>query len=264
MKCNRALTAFVVALLWGCATTPPPVPDALAKKQLAPKDFLRVAVFTGNSVIGTSDRRIKEVKGSTEIIGRELARQAGFTVQMIEYTSVAKMLEATKAGSWDVAVDVCGPGHRDVLDFAPPHLSIDLTYLVAPGANIRTVADADRAGLNILAVRGSASALYLERNLKQALVIPADNELAALELFRLGKGQAYAQNRYLLLQLGEELPAARVLDDRFSTIQMCLVLPKGRAAALNYVGDFVRHARTSGLVAGAIERARLHGVNPAN
>jgi hypothetical protein len=41
---------------------------------------------------------------------------------------------------------------------------------------------------------------------------------------------------------------------------MCLVLPKGRPAALEYVSSFVGQAKKSGLVKQAIEGAGLRGV----
>jgi len=264
MRCiKHMLAAVFAAALLGCATVPAPVPDAAARKELAPTGILRVAVFTGNPVIGTSDKKTGEVKGTTEILGRELARQAGVRVQMIAYPSVAKMVEDAKGASWDVAVVAYDPARLNVLDFVPPHLNVDLTYLVAPGSNIKSVPDADRKGVNISAARGAATALYLERDLKQAALTPAENEAAAFNLFKEGKAEAYAQNRFMLLDLAAGLPGARVLDDRFALAEMCFVLPKGRAAALGYVGEFMRHAREQGKVAEAIERSGLRGVNVA-
>jgi polar amino acid transport system substrate-binding protein len=263
---HGVLAGAVVALATlfsGCAGVPP-VPDATAKRELAPGGSLRVAVFTGNPVIGTSDKATKEVRGTTAILGRELAQQAGLPVQVIEYTSVAKMVDDARTGAWDVAVVAFDPGRRNVLDFAPPHLSVDLTYLIAPGADIKSVADADRKGVSITAARGAATALYLERTLKQAALTPAENEPAAFELIKQGKAQAYAQNRYMLLGLAAGLPGARVLEDRFSSAEMCLVLPKGRPAALEYVGAFVRHAKSAGRVRSAIDRSGLVGVNVAD
>jgi polar amino acid transport system substrate-binding protein len=67
----------------------------------------------------------------------------------------------------------------------------------------------------------------------------------------------------MLLDLAENLPGARVLDDRFSTAEMCLALPKGRPAALEYVGAFVEQAKKSGLVKRAIEAAGLRGMGVA-
>ena len=172
------VATVAAALLLGCATVPAPVPDAAAKKELAPTGILRVAVFTGNPVIGTSDKKTGEVKGTTEILGRELARQAGVRVHMIAYTSMTKLVDDARGASWDVVVLPYDPARLNVIDFVPPHLSVG----------------------------------------------PA-----------------------------EGVPAA----------EMCFALPKGRAAALAYVGVSMRHARESGKVAEAIERAGLRGVSVA-
>ena len=259
---NRIAVVLAAAALAGCAATPP-APTPTARFELAPTGTLRVAVFTGNPVIGSKDASSGELRGTTVRLGRELAASAGVPVKLIEYTAVAKMVEDAKAHVWDVAVVAFDPARRGVIDFAPPHLVVDLTYLVAPGSKIRNVAEADRPGVRIAAARGAATTLYLERTLKQAKVAPAENEPAAFALLRSGKAQAYAQNRYMLLGLAASLPGARVLEDRFSAAEMCIVLPKGRPAALDYVGIFVDHAKASGAVARAIESSGLRGVNVA-
>jgi polar amino acid transport system substrate-binding protein len=230
---------------------------------LAPTGTLRIAVFTGNPVIGTKDKAGGELQGTTVLLGRDLAASAGLPVQLIEYTAVAKMVEDAKAHAWDIAVVAFDPARRDAVDFAPPHLVVDLTYLIAPGSDIRSVAEADRPGVNIAAARGAATTLFLERTLKHAKVMPAENEPAAFALLRNGKAQAYAQNRYLLLGAAATLPGSRVLEDRFSAAEMCIVLPKGRAAALDYVGKFVQQAKASGAVARAVENCGLRGVTVA-
>jgi len=255
------LLALFMATLSGCAN--PPIAPSLAsvsKTELAPSGTMRVAVFTGNPVIGTKDKATGSLTGTTVELGRALSNQAGLPVMFVEYTAVAKMVEDAKTGAWDIAVVAYDPARLGVLDFAPPHVTVDLTYLVAPGSSIRNVSDADQPGVKIAAARGAATALYLERTLKQAAVAPADNEPAAFSLVREGKAQAYAQNRYMLIGLAEGLPGARVLDDRFAVAEMCIVLPKGRPAALEYVAAFVSQAKKSGLIARAIETSGLRGV----
>jgi polar amino acid transport system substrate-binding protein len=259
---NRFAFFVAAAVTAGCATAPP-TPTPVAKAELAPTGTLRVAVFTGNPVIGSKDAASGELRGTTVLLGKELAGNAGLPVKLIGYTAVAKMVEDAKTGAWDIAVVAFDPARRSVIDFAPPHLVVDLTYLVAPGSNIRSVAEVDRPGVSIAAARGAATTLYLERTLKQAKVTPAENEPAAFALIRDGKAQAYAQNRYMLLGIAATLPGARVLEDRFSAAEMCIVLPKGRPAALDYVGTFVEQAKASGAVARAIEQSGLRGVSVA-
>src|ERR1022692_1696940 len=196
------LVALLMATITGCANTPvSPSLTPAAKTELAPLGALRVAVFTGNPVIGSKDKATGSLTGTTVELGRALSNQAGVPVTFIEYTAVAKMVEDAKTGAWDIAVVAYDPARLGVLDFAPPHITVDLTYLVAPSSAIRNVGDADQPGVKIAAARGAATTLYLERTLKQAAVVPAENEPAAFSLIKDGNAQAYAQNRYMLIGL---------------------------------------------------------------
>ena len=254
----RKFTALAVFLA-GCAS-PPPAPTAAQKTELAPTGTLRVAVFTGNPVLGSIDKGSGEVGGTTATLGRELARAAGVPAKVIGYSAIAKLVDDAKTGEWDVAVVAYDPSRRNVVEFAPPHIVVDLTYMIAPGSSIRSVPDADKPGVHIAAAKGAATTLFLQRTLKSAQVVQADNEPAAFALIREEKVQAYAQNRYLLLGLADGLPGARVLEDRFSAAEMCLVVPKGRTAALAYVSEFVEQSKRSGAVRRAIDEAKLRGV----
>jgi polar amino acid transport system substrate-binding protein len=255
------LATLLMAVITSCTNMPAaPTLTAEAKTELASTGALRVAVFTGNPVIGQKDKATGSLTGTTVEFGRALSSQAGMAVTFVEYTAVAKMVEDAKTNAWDIAVVAFDPARLGVLDFAPPHITVDLTYLVAPGSTIRNVGDVDQPGVKIAAARGAATALYLERTLKQAAVVPADNEPAAFNLIKDGKAQAYAQNRTMLIGLADGLPGARVLDDRFSVAEMCIVLPKGRPAALEYLAAFVVHAKKSGVVSRAIEASGLRGV----
>lgn len=260
---RRAHFLALIALIAGHAVAPadeaPPPPRA----ELAPTGALRVAVFTGNPVIGSKNGATGELTGTTVTLGKALAAQAGVGFAPVEYTAVAKLMGDVKSGVWDVTVVAIDPARRGVLDYAPAHLNLDLTYLVPPGSDIRSVADADTPGVSIAVAGGAATALLLQRTLKHAALMQAENELAAFDLVRNGKAQAYAQNRFMLLGLAERLPGARVLDDRFAGVELAMALPKGRSAALMYVTNFVEQAKASGVVGRAIESAGLRGVRVA-
>src|SRR5215510_8109208 len=123
----RKFTVLAVFLA-GCASAPP-APSAAQKSQLAPTGTLRVAVFTGNPVLGTVDKASGEVGGTTATMGRELAKAAGVPAKIVGYSAIAKMVEDAKSGEWDVAVVAFDPARSGVVEFAPPHIVVDLTYL---------------------------------------------------------------------------------------------------------------------------------------
>jgi polar amino acid transport system substrate-binding protein len=257
--------AFLPALVLGCAGAHPAAPSAAAPPtgELAPTGTLRVAVFTGNPVIGRRDPATGELSGTTAALTRALAAEARVPLALVEYTAIAKVVEDAKGGTWDLAVLALDPARRSVVDFAPPHIAVDLTYLVPAGSTLRSTAEADQPGVRIAVARGAATALLLERSLRRASLAPAENEPAALGLLERGEAQAYAQNRYMLLGLSQKLPGSRVLDDRFSVAELALALPKGRPAALEWVSAFIEREKRSGAVARAIQEAGLRGVDVA-
>jgi polar amino acid transport system substrate-binding protein len=246
-----------LALAAGCAQTPQ-APSPEAKAQLAPSGTLRVAVLTSNPIIGAKDAR-GELKGTTVDLARALAERAGVPARMIEYAAIPKLMEDASANAWDVAVVAIDPARRAMLDFAPAHLAADgfLTILVPPNSPARTMADFDKPGMRVAAVKNAAPLMILERTLKNARVVPADNENAAFALMRDGQAEGYAQNRFMLRARAQTLPGSRLLDDAFSGLRLAFALPKNRPAAAQYVAAFVEEAKASGAVQRAIDAAGL-------
>ena len=122
---DRTTLIVAAALIAGCASGPPgPAPTQIAKFDLAPSGTLRVAVFTGNPVIGSKDSS-GELRGTTVLLGKHLAESAGVPVRFMEYTGLTSLMDGAKAGGWDVAVAAFDPARRRVFDFAPPHMVAD-------------------------------------------------------------------------------------------------------------------------------------------
>ncbi|OAI53828.1 hypothetical protein AYO46_00295 [Betaproteobacteria bacterium SCGC AG-212-J23] len=251
----RASIAAVLVLA-GCAAAGP---SQEAKTQLAPTGALRVAVLTSNPIIGT--KAGNEVGGTTVTLGRELAASAGVAAQILDYAAINRLMEDAGKNVWDVAVVAIDPARTSIVDFAPAHLSADgfLTVLVPPGSAARTMADLDQPGKKIAAVRGAAPLMVLQRTLKSATVLPAENENAAFASMQEGQADGYAQNRFMLRARAATLPGSRLLDDSFAGLQLAFAVPKGRPAAAGYVAKWVEDAKASGTVQRAIERAKLVG-----
>ncbi|MBI3372342.1 MAG: transporter substrate-binding domain-containing protein [Betaproteobacteria bacterium] len=258
---NRVAAAFcTIVVMTGCAQTPP-APSPEARLQLAPTGALRVAVLTSNPLIGTKDAKTGELGGTTVVLGRALAERAGVPARMIEYAAIGKLMEDASTAAWDVAVIAIDPARRNVVDFAPAHMAADgfLTVLVPPGSSARSMADIDRPGMRVAAVRGAAPLMILERTLKNAKAVAAETENAAFALMKEGKAEGYAQNRFMLRARAETLPGSRVLDDAFAGLRLSFALPRGRPAAAQLVGAFVEDAKASGAVQRAIDASGLGG-----
>ena len=257
---KKLIAALSLFLPLGCAQAPQK-PSPEARTQLAPTGVLRVAVLTSNPLIGSKDPKTGELGGTTVALGRRLAERAGLPAKMLEYAAIGPLMKDATTGAWDVAVVAIDPERRNVLDFMPAHMAADgfLTVLVPPGSAARSMADIDRPGMRVAAVRAAAPAMILQRTLKHAVVVAAENENAAFDLMKDGKAEGYAQNRFMLRGRAATLPGSRVLDDAFAGLRLSFALPKNRPAAAQFVAAFIEEAKASGAVQSAIDAAGVGG-----
>ena len=248
---------------------------SLAEAQQVPDPRVADLVQAGkirvgmHSIMYTEDPRTGALKAaSTGIILLDIARtlgaRIGVEVVPVGHPTIPEMLTCLTAGACDMGF--MGPDRsRGGVDFSPPILQLDYTFLVPAGSSIQRIADADRPGLRVAVVRDHASTLTLSRIFKHAQLIYAATPDPTFELLRTGHADAFASIRAVLLAYSPKLPGSRVLADHYGANLLGMVVPKGRDARLAYISEFIEQAKASGLVQQAIERAGLpgHQVAPA-
>lgn len=201
-----------------------------------------------------------ELRGVAIDLARALAARLGVELVPVEYPSPPNVPDGLKVGAWDVGFLGIDPSRAAVVDFAPPHMQVDATYLVPAPSSIRNIADADQAGVRIGVARKSVEEIVLSRTIKRAELRVADTVSAAFDFLRAGNIDVLAAPRPSLLQYSARLPGSRVLDDRFHSTFGAMAVPKGEAGRLAYISEFIEEAKASGLVQRAIERAGVRGV----
>jgi polar amino acid transport system substrate-binding protein len=206
------------------------------------------------------DSRTGELRGVAVEIAHSLANRMGIELAVIQYPSPPSVLEGLKTKAWDVGFLAIDPSRAAVVDFSPPYLQIDATYLVREGSSIRMSADADQPNLRIAVTRRSVEQIVLKRSLTHAQLQEVDTIPAGFELLRAGNVDALAAPRPALLQFSSRLRGSRVLDDHFHSAFGAIAVPKGQAGRHSYVEEFIEEAKASGLVQRAIERAGVTGV----
>jgi polar amino acid transport system substrate-binding protein len=205
---------------------------------------------------------------STGIIFLDMARMLGASIGVevvpVWHPTIPEMLACLAATACDVGIMGPDPSRTGV-EFSPPFLQLDYTFLVPANSPIWRIADADRRELRIAVVRDHASTLTLSRIFKDAQLVYAPAPDPAFELLRSGQADAFASVRAVLLGYAPKLPGARVLEDYYGVNRVGMVVAKGQAARLAYVTEFVEQARASGGVQQAIDRSGLpgHQVAPA-
>jgi len=196
---------------------------------------------------------------------RALAVQIGVALDVIELETSAQMFECLAAGGCDVSSLGFDPTRTSqVGGFTPPFMRVDYSHMVHAGSDMRHVDDADRPGARIAAVRDHASTLTLVRALKNAAVVDAATPDDAFELLRTARADAWASIQPTILSYVRRLPGSRMLDGSFGANFPALIVPKGRAARLAYLSEFIERAKASGLIQQAIDRAGQPGYHVAH
>lgn len=211
------------------------------------------------------DKQTGEIRGhgtGTVIvpIARALAQRMGVKLELVGHPAPPKLIDCLKAGHCDVGFLGFRQARTKLVDFAPPHIMVPFTYLVPANSPVRTIADADKPGIRIAAVRDHASTHVLHEVVKHAKLIEVAIPDEAFELIRTGKADAYASPRPPILEYAKQLPGARVLDGHYGANIQAIALAKGQAARLAYVGAFVEEARASGLIQKSIDGAGERGI----
>jgi polar amino acid transport system substrate-binding protein len=221
---------------------------------------LRVGIGLGVLMQAIKNPTTGELRGAALEFAKALAARMGVKLVLVEYPRPGAVMEGVRTNAWDVAFLVYDPEREKDVDFSHTFLQSDLTYLTSPGSPIRKATDADQAGVRIATPRGDGSDLYLTRTLKRAELIRTDGHAAAVDLLRTGGADAKASPRFVLATEASSVPGSRILDEGFSVISYAAIVPKGQAARLAYVNEFVEDAKASGLIVRIIESLGLQGV----
>lgn len=246
-----ALVTAAISTAAVAQTAPPP--DAV--KDLAPSGTLRVAINLGNGVLAQKTAA-GELDGVSVSLAKELGKRAGVPVQLIPFEAAGKVFEALKGGGWDLAFMAIEPVRANEIDFSPPYVLIEGTYMVKKDSPLKEIADVDKPGIKIAVGRGSAYDLFLTRNIKNAELVRAHTGggRAMIDLFFEQKLDVVAGVKQPLVEYAKTDPTVRVMDGRFQEIRQAMGTPKGRDKGAAFVKTFIEEMKASGFVANELKR----------
>lgn len=253
----RLMPALALAILASFA-------GAAAANDLAPSGTLRATFIATNPVQAVTDAATGEVRGPAAELTRELARRLGVPFRIAGAQGVPGVIDSVKKGEADIGFVAFDPVRAAEVDFSQAYSLAQNTYVVLERSPIQSVNEIDRAGLRIGVATRDAGDLFLTRNLKQAELIrnPGGNLDIAVAKLNAGEIDAYAANRQRLSELLARVPGLRLLPDNFYGVEQSIIVAKGNAG-LSTIDRFLDEARASGLIADAIARAGLAGVDVA-
>jgi polar amino acid transport system substrate-binding protein len=227
--------------------------------ELAPTGVLRAAINMGNFLLVTGRSPSGDPAGVAPDMAREIAALLGVPVAYVPFARPGELADAAGSGVWDIGLIGAEPQRAEKIAFTPAYVEIEATYLVPAGSSLSSIAEVDRAGVRIAVTARSAYDLWLERNIKHALLVRSEGGDATFKQFADEKLDALAGLRPRLLEDAEKLPGSRILDGQFTAVQQAVGTARNNTAGAAFLRDFVEEAKKSGLVARLIERHRVVG-----
>jgi polar amino acid transport system substrate-binding protein len=236
------------------------VPSEAARKELLPTGTLRVGIGIGASTSAfwaVRDPTTGQPRGVTVDLAYALARRLEAPVALVVYANSGEVVAAGPKGEWDVAFLPEDAERRKVLDFGPAYSLSTSTYLVREGSGIGTLAEVDRAGVRAAGIANTTTARSAMNALKntQLQTLRTVDELVAK--MRAGEIDAIALGRESLQGLQPQIPGSTILEGHFHAVTYAAAVPKGKPAALAYVGRFTEEAKDDGTVRRALDNAGL-------
>ena len=230
--------------------------------EFTPSGKLRVGLNMSNFLLTARDAAGAPI-GVAPDLGRELARRLGVEAVMVPYAGPGLMADDASKGMWDVAFLGAEPQRATEIDFTAAYVEIEATYLLPPGSGLKSIAEVDAPGKRIAVPERSAYELWLTRNIKHAELVRFKGGDEAFKRFVADKLDALAGLRPRLTTDHDNLPGSRILDGNFTAVQQAAGTPKNRAAAFQYLCEFIVDIKASGLVAKAIADNKVRGLTVA-
>jgi len=248
------LTAAFPALAQ-TAPSPAALKDA-ALKDLAPTGRLRAAINFGNPVLAQKGPN-GEPRGVSAELAAALAKRLGVPLDTVKFEAAGKVFEALAKGDVDVGFIAIEPVRSAQVDFSPPYVIIEGTYMVRKDSTLKDVDDVDRPGIRIGVGLASVYDLYLTRTLKHATLVRAKvgGAAAGIPVFLEQKLDAAAGVREPLDDYARDHPDMRVMKGAFEQIGQAMGTVKGHASGAAYMRAFVEEMKASGFVADALKRS---------
>ena len=236
-------------------------PDIIS--DLAPTGVLRAGINLSNFLLVTKVNSRGDPVGVAADLAGEVATRLGVLVKYVTFKSPGELADAVDKDIWDIGLIGAEPQRAETIAFTPAYAEIEATYLVPSGSPLKTIADVDSIGVRIAVTARSAYGLWLDRNIKHAVLKRSETLDGAYEQFVTAKLSALAGLRPRLLSDLEKLPGARILDGRFMSVQQAIGTSRKNPAGAAFLRDFVEEAKSSGLVARLIERRQIRGLSVA-
>ena len=221
---------------------------------------IRVALYVPQY---NKDTATGELRGWPIDLVAALGARIGVQGIPVEHPKPANALDSIASGACDAGIIGIEAERATKVDYSPPIVEADYTLLAPPASPYRSIADADRPGVRIAAVRHHASTIALQKIIKHAAFVYADMPEPTFQILQSGEADLFASLHEVLRHYVARFPGSRVWEGRYGFNSLGLAVPKGHAARLAFLSEFAEHAKASGIVQDAIDRSGWSGIRVA-
>ncbi|MHA6730213.1 transporter substrate-binding domain-containing protein [Devosia sp. A369] len=191
-------------------------------------------------------------------LAKSIAADLALGHDFVEYLDPHQLADGLNTGSCDIALVIGIDAKRaEQVDFSPPYLKADYTFMVSPGSSCLDVSEVDRPGHRVAVVRNHRMDSELRGKLLQAEYVFFDTPDESFAQLRDGGVNVAAGIRPGLLKYAQQLPGSRVLSGAYGENRLAMAVTKGNGRLRVYLADFVYAARQSGLLRDLAERTGL-------
>ncbi len=232
-------------------------PDVVAR--VAPTGTLRAVINLGNPILANRDASGQPAGVSIDL-ARGFASRLGVPVELVVVDAAQKSVEAVESGGGDVGFFAVDPVRGAGIAFTAPYVLIEGAYLVRDGSPLADNGQVDRAGVRVMAARGSAYDLFLTRELKAATIVRTTTSQAVVDAFLAEGADVAAGVKQQLEADAKRVGGVRLLPGRFMEIRQAMGIAKTRGdEAARCLADYVEEAKAAGVVRDALARHRIEG-----
>src|SRR5262249_41611248 len=143
---NRVAISFAVTLTGSL----PAKADVM--KELAPTGKLRVAIAVApapSALYAVKDEATGQYRGVTVELGAAMAKKLGVPVEFVPHLASGEIQNSADANRWDVTFMPVDEERKKFVDFGNAYHLLQSTYLVAPGAKITKIDEANEPSVRI-------------------------------------------------------------------------------------------------------------------
>jgi len=154
----KAIKLFGLMFALSIGTGAAAVEDSVMK-ELVPTGKLRfaIAVSLAPSALYVIKGASGGYRGVAIDLGSALAQKLGVSVEFVPYLASGAITADAKSDVWDVTFMPVDEERKKAVAFGNAYHLLQSTYLVAPGSAIKTLADANAAGVRIAGAAGTAT-----------------------------------------------------------------------------------------------------------